>query len=234
MTHARSQQPIPGATLARLPGYLRVLAELSADGTHTVSSDQLAHACGVHPAQLRRDLSSLGSYGTRGVGYDVDTLRAEIGDEIGWTHDWPVVIVGLGNLGSALAGHAGFSARGFRVVALIDADPAREGELLHGHRIQPMERLAEVVALDHPAIGVIATPVAEAQKVCDALVAAGITSVLNFAPTTLTVPPQVTVRTVDLGLELQILAYHAQVSQDPRQAVVDPTSGGASRASLQA
>ena len=127
-----SARDIPEATVARLPVYLRALTTLGEQGTATCSSEELAAAAGVNSAKLRKDLSYLGSYGTRGVGYDVDYLRYQIAREIGVTQDWPVVIVGIGNLGHALANFSGFRSRGFRVVALLDADPDRRGERVAG------------------------------------------------------------------------------------------------------
>jgi redox-sensing transcriptional repressor len=196
--------------VARLPVYLRALISLSERGTTTCSSEELAGAAGVNSAKLRKDLSYLGSYGTRGVGYDVDYLRYQIAREIGVTQDWPVVIVGIGNLGHALANYSGFSSRGFRIVALLDADPQRQGEDVGGLGVRPFEEVEALVADHGVAIGVIATPAAAAQGVCDRLVAAGVTSILNFAPSVLSVPEGVDVRKVDLSIELQILAYHEQ------------------------
>jgi redox-sensing transcriptional repressor len=167
-------------------------------------------AAGVNSAKLRKDLSYLGSYGTRGVGYDVEYLRYQIAREIGLTQDWPVVIVGIGNLGHALAGYAGFRSRGFRIVGLLDVDPTRLGEELGGMSIRGYDELEAVVDEHQVAIGVIATPAAAAQGVCDRLVRAGVTSILNFAPSVLAVPAGVDVRKVDLSIELQILAYHEQ------------------------
>jgi redox-sensing transcriptional repressor len=201
---------IPEATVARLPVYLRALISLSERGTGTCSSEDLAAAAGVNSAKLRKDLSYLGSYGTRGVGYDVDYLRYQIAREIGVTQDWPVVIVGIGNLGHALANYSGFSSRGFRIVALLDADPARQGEDVGGLGIRPFDDLESLVETHRVAIGVIATPAEAAQDVCDRLVDAGVTSILNFAPAVLSVPAGVDVRKVDLSIELQILAYHEQ------------------------
>lgn len=201
---------VPEATVARLPLYLRALTGLAERGISTVSSDQLAEAAGVTSAKLRKDLSYLGSYGTRGVGYGVDFLRHQISREIGLTQDWAVVIVGIGNLGHALATYAGFASRGFRIAALVDADPARVGEQVAGLTVQPSESLEYLIREHDIAIGVITTPARAAQGVCDRLVSAGITSVLNFAPTVLQVPPEVDVRKVDLSIELQILAYHEQ------------------------
>lgn len=205
---------LPPATVARLPGYLRELDVLSRSGVEVVSSGALAEAVGVTPAQLRKDLSHLGSYGTRGVGYDVALLRAQIGREMGSAHEWPVVIVGVGNLGRALAGYPGFASRGFRVVALIDADPDLVGTTVNTVPIVDLADLETAVAQTKPVIAVLATPAAAAQQVADRLVRQGVTSILNFAATVLSVPAGVTVRTVDLGLELQILAYHEQRKAD--------------------
>jgi redox-sensing transcriptional repressor len=201
---------LPDATIARLPEYLRALLAQSERGVETVSSESLAAATGVNSAQLRKDLSYLGSYGIRGVGYDVAYLVHQISKELGLTQDWSVAIVGIGSLGHALANYGGFSSRGFRIVALIDADPAQVGETLAGVTVEPLDVLEEVVRARRVSIGVIATPAAAAQDVCDRLVAAGAMSILNFAPVLLTVPSGVDLRKVDLSLELQILACHAQ------------------------
>ncbi len=216
---------VPEATVARLPLYLRALTSLAERGVATVSSEQLAASSGVNPAQLRKDLSYLGSYGTRGVGYQVDFLRHQISREVGLTHDWPVVIVGIGNLGHALATYTGFKSRGFRIAALIDADPEKAGKQIAGLTVEPADDLERVIEENDIAIGVIATPGRAAQGVCDRLVAAGVTSVLNFAPVVLTVPDGVDLRKVDLSIELQILAYHEQrkngtaLALTPEQAV---------------
>ncbi|MGL5827021.1 MAG: redox-sensing transcriptional repressor Rex [Nocardioides sp.] len=209
-TPADAPRDIPEATVARLPVYLRALTTLSDQGTATCSSEELAAAAGVNSAKLRKDLSYLGSYGTRGVGYHVAYLRSQIAQQIGVTQDWPVVIVGIGNLGHALANYSGFRSRGFRVVALLDADPHRQDEIVAGVDVRPFSDLAGIVAEHGVAIGVIATPAVAAQNVADQMVAAGITSILNFAPNVLTVPDGVDVRKVDLSIELQILAYHEQ------------------------
>jgi len=204
------ERGIPEATVARLPVYLRALIGLSERGTATCSSEELAGAAGVNSAKLRKDLSYLGSYGTRGVGYDVEYLRYQIAREMGVTQDWPVVIVGIGNLGHALAGYSGFSSRGFRIVALLDADPRRQGEQIEGLPVRPFDEIDTLVREQAVAIGVIATPAVAAQSVCDRLVTAGVRSILNFAPVVLSVPAGVDVRKVDLSIELQILAYHEQ------------------------
>lgn len=207
---------IPEATVARLPVYLRSLIALTESGRRTASSEQLATVAGVNSAKLRKDLSYLGSYGTRGVGYDVEYLRYQIAREIGLTRDWPVVIVGIGNLGHALSHYGGFRSRGFRIAALFDGDSSRVGDRLGELVIEPMRDLDRVIAKLAISIGVIATPGSAAQQVADRLIAAGVTSILNFAPSVLAVPDGVDVRKVDLSIELQILAYHEQ-----RKALLD-------------
>jgi len=190
--------------------YLRALVGLADRGIPTCSSEELVAVAGVNSAKLRKDLSYLGSYGTRGVGYDVAYLRYQIAREIGVTQDLPVVIVGIGNLGQALANYSGFSTRGFRIAALIDSDPRRVDQVVATMPIRALNDLERVVQEERAAIGVIAVPAAAAQDVCDRLVRAGVTSILNFAPVVLTVPAGVDVRKVDLSIELQILAYHEQ------------------------
>lgn len=209
-TAATARRGIPEASVARLPGYLRALTALARDEIGSVSSEELAAAAGVSSAMLRKDLSHLGSYGVRGVGYDVERLASEIAAVLGLTQDWPVAIVGMGNLGRALAAYRGFAERGFRVIALLDRDEHVVGETVADQVVRPMADLTALVEDEGLAIGVIATPPEGAQQACDDLVAAGIRSVLNFAPGVLTVPDGVTVRTVDLSTELQILAFHGQ------------------------
>jgi redox-sensing transcriptional repressor len=206
----RIERGIPEATVARLPIYLRALTSLGDRDVVTASSEDLANAAGVNSAKLRKDLSYLGTYGTRGVGYDVNYLSYQIAREIGLTQDWSVVIVGIGNLGRALANYSGFASRGFQVVALIDCDPERVGERIGELTVSSLDDLDEILHESSVAIGVIATPAGAAQDVCDRLVAAGVGSILNFAPAVLAVPAHVDVRKVDLSIELQILAYHEQ------------------------
>jgi redox-sensing transcriptional repressor len=207
---SRGPRRIPEATVARLPVYLRCLVELADLKTVTASSERLAEMGGVNAAKVRKDLSYLGSYGTRGVGYEVDNLILHISRILGLTQDWPVVIVGIGNLGHALAKYRGFAARGFRVVALVDADRSKVGEQLEGLEVRHLSELPRIADDEQVAIGIIATPAAAAQDVADQLVAAGVSSILNFAPAIVTVPPGVSVRKVDLSIELQILSYHQQ------------------------
>jgi redox-sensing transcriptional repressor len=201
---------IPEATVARLPVYLRSLLEVAEVKTTTISSERLADLSGVNAAKVRKDLSYLGSYGTRGVGYDVEYLLYQISRQLGLNQDWPVVIVGIGNLGHALANYRGFSARGFRIVALFDADPRKVGERLGDLEIRSMDELDAVVQRENVAIGLVTTPPQVAQEVADRLVEAGVASILNFAPTVISVPPHVSLRKVDLSIELQILSFYQQ------------------------
>ena len=205
-----SEAGIPEATVGRLPLYLRALVEIAAQGRATASSDDLAEAAGVTSAKVRKDLSHLGSYGTRGVGYDVAYLIHQIRRELGLTQHWGIVIVGIGNLGHALANYRGFAERGFRVAALVDADPAKTGERIGDLEIRPLDELPALVQANDIAIGLIATPAGAVQEVADRMVDAGIRSVLNFAPAVVAVPEGVTVRKVDLAIELQILAFYEQ------------------------
>jgi redox-sensing transcriptional repressor len=205
-----ARREIPDATVARLPEYLRALTDLSERGVASVSSDELAVLAGVRSAKLRRDLSHLGSYGVRGVGYEVEMLAHEISRGLGLTQDRLVAIVGLGNLGHALAAYSGFATRGFQVVALLDRDPEIVGQQIAGLTVGSVDALEQIVTRRGVAIGVIATPAVSAQEVCDRLVAVGVRSILNFAPCVLSVPEGVAVRRVDLATELQILAFHEQ------------------------
>ena len=204
----RGVRRIPEATVARLPVYLRCLVEVADAKIATISSERLAEMAGVNAAKVRKDLSHLGSYGTRGVGYEVEYLLVQISRVLGLTQDCPVVIVGVGNLGHALANYRGFTARGFRIAALVDADPHKVGERVGDLLVRDMESLPEIV--EPGCIGIIATPAAAAQDVADRLVAAGVTSILNFAPAVISVPKSISMRKVDLSIELQILSFYQQ------------------------
>ena len=175
---------IPEATVARLPVYLRSLLEGAETKAPTISSERLAELAGVNAAKVRKDLSYLGSYGTRGVGYEVEYLLFQISRELGLTQDWPV--------------------------AIIDSDPRKIGEEVNGIRIRSLDDLDQVVRQEGVSIGIIATPAHVAQDVADRLVAAGVTSILNFAPAVLNVPDGVSLRKVDLSIELQILSFYEQ------------------------
>ena len=206
----RPRRRIPEATVSRLPVYLRILNELAAEDIEHVSSERLAELAGVNAAKVRKDLSYLGSYGTRGVGYEVSYLVYQVQRELGLNHEWPVVIVGAGNLGQALSGYGGFGQRGFPVAGIVDVDTSKIGSVIGGVRVRHIDDLPQIVASRQVSIGVVAVPGASAQDAAERLVRAGVTSILNFAPVVLSVPRGVTVRKVDLALELQILSYYEQ------------------------
>ena len=222
MTESRPRT-IPEATVARLAVYLRVLTGLADGGRSTVSSGELASAAGVNPAGLRKDLSHLGPCGVRGVGYEVGTLRDRIARVLGVERARPCVLVGIGNLGSALADYAGFDSRGFEFVGLFDTAATRIGQRIGGRSVRPLDDLEDVVERTRASIGVIATPADVAQTVCDRLAAAGVSSILNFAPVTLAAPPGVDVRQVDLSVELQVLAFLGS-----QRGSLTPAAGGLS------
>ncbi|HYY44344.1 MAG TPA: redox-sensing transcriptional repressor Rex [Actinomycetota bacterium] len=208
-------RPIPEATVSRLPVYLRALLAAAESGGDeaTISSEDLASRAGVNAAKVRKDLSYLGSYGTRGVGYDVKHLLFQITRELGLTQDWPAAIAGAGNLGRALASYKGFGERGFQVRALFDVDESVVGATVAGVPVRHMDELKDVAVEEGLLIGIIATPSAAAQEVAERFVDAGIKSILNFAPAVVNVPPDVNVRKVDLAIELQILSFYQQRNQ---------------------
>lgn len=210
MSEIAAERTIPEATVARLAVYLRVVDELLGQASELISSSALATSCGVNPAKLRKDLSFLGSIGTRGVGYDLTTLRERLAAVLGMSERRDVVIVGVGHLGHALAGYGGLATRGFRLVGLFDIDSDRLGERIGDLTVAPLADLASVVRSSEAPIGMIATPANAAQTVAATLIAAGVTSILNFASTVLEVPAGVDVRKVDLASELQILSFHQQ------------------------
>lgn len=213
------EQPVSDATVGRLPAYLRSLVELAGEDVVSVSSDRLARLVGVNAATLRRDLGALGITGTRGVGYDVKYVLFEVSVALGVNREWPVAVVGAGNLGRALVNYTGLASRGFPVRVLLDVDEELVGTTVGGLTVHHVDRLAELVPSRAITVGVIATPVEAAQKVADALVAAGVTSILSFAAGPLEVADHVIVRRVDLATELQILSFYTR-----RDAAV---SGGA-------
>lgn len=212
----RKPGAIPAATIARLPIYHRVLASFGVQGVTTIASEELAAACGVSSAKLRKDLSHLGSFGTRGVGYNVSYLTFQIARELGVTKSRGIVIVGMGNLGRALASYRAFGGRGFHIVGIFDRDHELVGSTIvcgqESFTVKPIGELPTVVSHSDVNIGVITTPADSAQEIADLMIQAGLVSILNFAPVVLNVPEQVEVRKVDLAVELQILAFHDQRS----------------------
>ncbi len=217
------RQHVPEVTVSRLPLYLQTLLALAAQGIRTVSSEQVGQAAGVNAAKVRKDLSYLGSYGTRGVGYDVQHLVDEMSRELGLGRDRAVVIVGAGNLGHALSNYRGFDARGFEVVGIVDIDPDKVGGEVGGVTVSDLASLPGLVAQRPGSIGIVATPASAAQSAVDALVAAGVSSILSFAPGTAMVSDGVTVRQVDLALELQILSFYARRFDETDDRALDPT-----------
>jgi len=206
---------IPPAAVARLTIYLRALTTMLAEGAERVSSESLAEASGVSSSTLRKDLSHVGSYGTRGVGYEVQYLSRHISAALGLTRDWKVAIVGAGNLGKALARYGGFESRGVDVVAIFDADQMVVGNEVGWLRVSDVADLEPVLHRTGANMVVLALPAAVAQGVCDRVIAAGVRSILSFAPVMLQVPQGVNLRKVDMATELQILAYHAQRTEIP-------------------
>jgi redox-sensing transcriptional repressor len=198
---------IADSTVRRLSLYLRFLEEFENAGLTTVSSEELAARGGTTSAQVRKDLSFFGSFGKRGLGYQVAELTQRMRRILGLERDWRVIIVGIGKIGSALAQYEGFQQRGFRVVGLYDSDPAKIGREVYNLTVQPIESIAEDNRERPVDIAVIAVPASAAQRVVDQVVAAGITGVMSFAPIQLHVPADVTLNTVNMGMELERLSF---------------------------
>ena len=203
----KENKKIPPATVKRLPLYLQCLDQIDSDSIG-ISSKNLADLAKVNDAQVRRDLSYLGTLGTRGVGYDIKTLRNQLQLELGLVEGWSAVIVGVGNLGSALAHYGGFKDKGFGVVGLFDDDPKKINSQVAGLVVTPLSKMKEYCKKYNVAIGIIATPGEYAQDVADQLIDCGVRSILNFAPVLLKNVKDVQIRSVDLSQELQILSYY--------------------------
>jgi redox-sensing transcriptional repressor len=198
---------IAESTVRRLSLYLRFLEEFESRGQATISSGELARSGGTTSAQVRKDLSFFGSFGKRGLGYDVTDLVASIREILGLQQPWPVIIIGAGKIGAALATYSGFTTRGFHVVGVYDNDPKKVGTSLDGVIVRPDGDLEADIAKHAPRIAVLAVPSENAQSVVDRVVAAGINAVLSFSPAPLQAPAGVTVRAVNMATELEILAY---------------------------
>ncbi len=198
---------IADSTVRRLSLYLRFLEELDGRNTRTVSSEALARLGGTTSAQVRKDLSLFGSFGTRGLGYAIPDLIAALRDILGLGRAWRVVIVGAGKIGLALAQYGGFRQRGFTVVAVYDNDPGKVGTTWDGHHVRDVADLPADVRRDHPDIAIITVPADAAQPTADLLVGAGLTAILTFAPVKLRVPSGVTVQAVNMAMELEVLSY---------------------------
>ena len=207
----KSERPvIPRKTIYRLSIYLRCLARLHENGIGTVSSEALAKAAGVKSTQLRKDLAYFGTFGTRGLGYEVAELFKKISEELGTSHLQPVILVGVGHLGLALVSYRGFEKEGFEIIAAFDADPKRKRDKEIKQPIYGMDVLPEFVERHGVKMAIVTVPVAVVQEVANALVSAGITGILNFAPIVLDVPEEVMVNNVNLAIELENLSYFVQ------------------------
>jgi len=201
---------IPRKTIYRLSLYLRCLGRLRENGIGTVSSEMLARAAGVKSTQLRKDLAYFGTFGTRGLGYDVTALSKKIADELGTSRLQPVILVGVGNLGLALLSYRGFEKEGFEIIAAFDADPRRKRDKKTNQAIFGMDELPEFIAKQNIKMAILSVPAAVAQEVANQLIQAGIVGILNFAPIVLSVPEEVMVNNVNLAIELENLSYFTQ------------------------
>ena len=198
---------IADSTVRRLSLYLRFLEESTNRGLVTISSDELARRGGTTSAQVRKDLSFFGSFGKRGLGYSVPELTESLREILGLRRDWQVIIVGAGKIGTALAQYRGFRQRGFRVTAVYDRDPKKIGTRWDTLTVRDMAEIERDIQTEHPDIAVLTTPAEEAQVVVDRLVSAGMRALLNFAPIQLQVPPDVTLKNVNMAMELEGLSY---------------------------
>lgn len=217
MRPGSSMARISESTVRRLSHYYRVLEEVQAEGKRMISSHRLAEREGITSAQVRKDLSYFGSFGRRGLGYNVDHLRDQIRSILGLERRWRVALVGAGNIGSALLAYRGFQKQGFDIVAVFDRDSARVGQRLGPHVVQDIARLSAAAISESFDIGVVATPIQAAQEVADALVAAGVRGILNFAPRKLFVPDHVALRTVDMAMEFESLSFALTQARAPRR-----------------
>jgi redox-sensing transcriptional repressor len=207
----KSERPvIPRKTIYRLSIYLRCLARLRENGISTVSSEALARAAGVKPTQLRKDLAYFGTFGTRGLGYDVGALSKKISDKLGTSRLQPVILVGVGHLGLSLLSYRGFEKEGFEIVAAFDADPQRRRDKEIKQPIYGMEELPTFVREQNVKMAILTVPAAAAQEVANHLVEAGIVGILNFSPIVLAVAEEVMVNNVNLAIELENLSYFTQ------------------------
>ncbi|MYA60275.1 MAG: redox-sensing transcriptional repressor Rex [Chloroflexi bacterium] len=201
------RRPVPPTTVRRLSTYYRVLGTVQSDGQPSVSSETLASLTGFTAAQVRRDLAYFGSFGKRGVGYDVTSLRRRLAAILGIDRGWRIGLVGVGNLGRALMAYPGFNNQGFDVVAAFDSDASVIGSTVNGQCVCSVDALGDVVRDQHIDMVIVTVPAAAAQQVVDQAVAVGVRAILNFAPTQLRVPPDVQLSNVDLAVEVEYLSY---------------------------
>lgn len=203
-----SNHHVPAIVIGRLPLYLRALTQLSSEGRRVTSSQELSEKLGFSSAQIRKDLSYFGEFGKQGTGYEIEYLEKSLREILKVHHVWDMILVGAGDLGHALANYNGFDARGFRIAAVFDADPKKVGTMLGDWQVQPMAQILETLREKHIQVAVIAVPAASAQGVADMLVEGGVRAILNYAPTTLSVPSRVKVFHIDPVAGLQSMTYY--------------------------
>lgn len=199
---------VPAIVIGRLPLYLRALTQLANEGRHVTSSQELSEKLGFSSAQIRKDLSYFGEFGKQGTGYEIEYLEQALREILQVHHIWDMALVGAGDLGHALANYNGFEARGFRIAAIFDADPRKIGTMMGDWRVQSMQEVRETLRENHIQVAIIAVPAASAQSVADELIDAGARAILNYAPTTLSVPAKVKVYHIDPVAGLQSMTYY--------------------------
>ena len=208
MVNPPKSKHIPRATIQRLATYVQVLENFSRDNVEVISSNPLAEACGVNGSQVRKDLAYFGEFGIRGVGYHVKSLIAAITSSLGVDREWRMALIGVGNLGKAILNHGEFRSRGFNIVGIFDCDPFKIGEIVHGLEVHCTRDLKDMVTDLNIEIGIITTPPDRAQRAAQHLMDAGITSILNFAPSRIKVPDRINVEYVDFFHHLCALAFN--------------------------
>jgi redox-sensing transcriptional repressor len=206
---------IPDVVIDRLPVYARALAALESEGREVVNSQELGERLGVTPAQIRKDLSYFGRFGKQGRGYNVGRLHQELRQILGLTHEWPMVLVGVGQLGRAVLGYGGFGPQGFRIIDAFDSDPKTVGTKLSGLEVKSVEMLPESLRRSKVEIAIVAVPGANAQSVIDILVANGVKAILNYAPVAVHAPKDVRIKEIDPVLALQSMTFYVKMLQGP-------------------
>ena len=204
--------PVPNPAVRRLSLYLRQLESFKRKDRRTISSKQLGESLGLTDAQVRKDLAYFGQFGHPGIGYRVDDLIAQVKRILGTDRTWNVILVGYGNLGRALASYRGFDVKGFKLVAIFDADPALTGKPHGTLKIQPLAELSAAVQRHAVRLAILAVPADNAQETADRVIAAGVRGILNFAPTNVTVPPNVSINAVDLAVQLEQLGFQVNMT----------------------
>ncbi len=199
---------VPDVVIRRLPLYLRCLTRMAEQGQKLVSSADLGAWAGASPAQIRKDLSYFGGFGTQGLGYDVNYLRAQIRSILQVDRDWHIVLVGAGALGHALINYRTFEDWRYHIVAVLDNDPAKAGQPIGELRVQPMTEMRQAIVANHVEIAVLAIPAEQAQQVAEELVACGVRAILNYAPINLTLPADVPISYIDPLANLQSITYY--------------------------